>query len=305
MVNKMHNALKALLTPLLNIKHRFVDNYHDRRWKEAFQSVLDRASPEHRSMIEHLLVNQRNHIVDHTPGSLSDHLSAFVGAGHSILDIQTLCDVVGVQPCPENNMVYYMASNVPNHPPSITVKSAGISPKTYNLAGIPNGSVVDGLTRMVISDLSAIALRDAHPVSRSSFAFSRELAHHIHLTANLIARQTRRGVGNFIIAAPSVVETLNQSRDVYRSSGPRNDSSALHYDGLLSGGIKVFSSDAMLPDRVLVGYKGKFPIDAGYILVPNIVSTNRAMCTNFAKFVPTGDEIEAHWYYKMLTLVDD
>jgi len=304
----MHKALRSLVAPLLDIKHRFVDKYHDRRWKEVFQTVLDRASPEHRSMIEQLLVNQRNYLVDHTVGSLSDHLSAFTHAGQNILDIQRLCDIVGVQPCPENNMVYYMTPMSASHPHNTTdlkVKSADVSPKTYNLAGVPKGSVFDGLTRMVIDELSAIAMRDAHPIPRTSFAFSRELAHHIHLTSNLIARHTRRGAGNFIIAAPSVIETLTQSRDVYRSSTPQTGPSVLHCDGLLSGGIKVFSSDAMLVDRVLVGYKGKHAIDAGYILAPNVVSTNRAMCTNFAKFIAAGPEIEAHWYYKMLTLVDD
>lgn len=106
----------------------------------------------------------------------------------------------------------------------------------------------------------------------------------INEVANVIARKTRRGTGNFIVVSPMIVSVLQSAaKAVFAPAvegsfkGPNNTMLV----GTLNGQIKVYSylwnqaapgaSSPAGSDKILVGYKGgNGENDAGYFYCPYI-----------------------------------
>jgi hypothetical protein len=106
----------------------------------------------------------------------------------------------------------------------------------------------------------------------------------INEVANVIARKTRRGTGNFIVVSPMIVSVLQSAaKAVFAPAvagsfkGPNNTEMV----GTLNGSIKVYSyiwnqaapgnSAPAGSDTILVGYKGgNGESDAGYFYCPYI-----------------------------------
>lgn len=85
---------------------------------------------------------------------------------------------------------------------------------------------------------------------------------------NKIGAATRRGVGNFVIASPDMVELLSRSK-TYENVA---DSGAVlkHVGTLNSGGVKVYQLDSWTGYVALCGYKGGNETDAGAIYSPYV-----------------------------------
>ena len=95
--------------------------------------------------------------------------------------------------------------------------------------------------------------------------------------ANVIAKETRRGKGNFVIVSSDVASAL-------AAAGMLDYTPALSVDlevddtgntfaGLLNGRVKVYIDPYAVGDHVLVGYRGSNPYDAGMFYCPYVPLT--------------------------------
>ena len=92
--------------------------------------------------------------------------------------------------------------------------------------------------------------------------------------ANKIAKETRRGRGNFIICSSDVAEALHLAgKMIYSPSIDDNlpaDDTGNTFVGMLNGRYKVFVDPYLGYDEVIIGYKGASAIDAGMFYCPYV-----------------------------------
>jgi len=95
--------------------------------------------------------------------------------------------------------------------------------------------------------------------------------------ANVIAKETRRGKGNFIICSSDVATALAASGMLdYTPALSTNlniDDTGNTFAGVLNGRIKVYIDPYATADYITVGYKGTNPYDAGLFYCPYVPMT--------------------------------
>ena len=95
--------------------------------------------------------------------------------------------------------------------------------------------------------------------------------------ANKIAKETRRGKGNFIVCSSDVATALAASGMlVYNPSLATDlqiDDTGNTFAGTLNGRIKVYIDPYASTDYVTVGYRGTNPYDAGLFYAPYVPLT--------------------------------
>ena len=97
--------------------------------------------------------------------------------------------------------------------------------------------------------------------------------------ANVIAKETRRGKGNFILCSSDVAAALSASGLLDYTpalAGNANltvDDTGTTFAGTLSGGMKVYIDPYANIDYMNVGYKGANPYDAGIFYCPYVPLT--------------------------------
>ena len=149
--------------------------------------------------------------------------------------------------------------------PDLKFRSAGItalSPTTAALAGTNLGGIYDV---------------DADSDGRWSAEKFRGLMFQIDREANVIAKETRRGKGNFIICTSDVASALSMSGFLNLTPTPSGhdynaDDTGNTFVGTLNGRTKVYidpysNSGA---DYCVVGYRGTSPYDAGMFYCPYV-----------------------------------
>ena len=99
----------------------------------------------------------------------------------------------------------------------------------------------------------------------------------IEREANVIAKETRRGKGNFIICSSDVASALAASGMLdYSPAMSTNlnvDDTGNTFAGILNGRTKVYIDPYASADYVNVGYKGTNPYDAGLFYCPYVPLT--------------------------------
>ena len=99
----------------------------------------------------------------------------------------------------------------------------------------------------------------------------------IEREANVIAKETRRGKGNFIICSSDVASALAASGMLdYTPALSANlnvDDTGNTFAGVLNGRTKVYIDPYATVDYVTVGYKGTNPYDAGLFYCPYVPLT--------------------------------
>ena len=99
----------------------------------------------------------------------------------------------------------------------------------------------------------------------------------IEREANIIAKQTRRGKGNFIVCSSDVASALASSGVLdYAPAMSTNlnvDDTGNTFTGTLNGRTKVYIDPYASGDYVTVGYKGTNPYDAGLFYCPYVPLT--------------------------------
>ena len=97
--------------------------------------------------------------------------------------------------------------------------------------------------------------------------------------ANVIAKETRRGKGNFIMvssdvaAALSATGMLDYTPALAGNAGLSIDDTGTTFAGTLSGGVKVYIDPYATVNYVNVGYKGTSAYDAGLFYCPYVPLT--------------------------------
>ena len=104
------------------------------------------------------------------------------------------------------------------------------------------------------------------------------IAFRLEQEANIIAKETRRGKGNYIICSSSVAAALSAAGSMAYGAG--QDSASLAVDnagntfaGTLKNGMKVYVDPYAAHDYATVGYKGTNTYDAGIFYCPYVPLT--------------------------------
>jgi hypothetical protein len=99
----------------------------------------------------------------------------------------------------------------------------------------------------------------------------------IEREANTIAKETRRGKGNFILCSSDVAAALNAAGMLdytpALSSNLNVDDTGNTFAGTLNGRLKVYIDPYSTRDYINVGYKGTNPYDAGLFYCPYVPLT--------------------------------
>jgi len=117
---------------------------------------------------------------------------------------------------------------------------------------------------------------DADSDGRWSAEKFRGLMFQIEREANQIAKETRRGKGNFIITTSDVASALAMSGFLNLTPAPSGtlevDDAGNTFAGTLNGKIKVYIDPYSVSGRdyVVVGYRGSSPYDAGMFYCPYV-----------------------------------
>ena len=157
------------------------------------------------------------------------------------------------------------------------VRTVNTQAKVEGLASEPNhtATAVNGQFNL-----------DTDSSGRWSVEKFKGLMYHIERNANLIARQTRRGKGNFILCSSDVASALAMAGVLdyapALSTSLSVDDTGNTFAGILNGSIKVYidpyyTSVATRPTGVTggegyctVGYRGTNPFDAGVFYCPYV-----------------------------------
>jgi len=97
--------------------------------------------------------------------------------------------------------------------------------------------------------------------------------------ANVIARDTRRGKGNFVMcssdvaAALSATGSLDNTPALSQNANMEVDDAGATLAGTLNGGMKVYIDPFAQVNYLLVGYRGTNPYDAGLFYCPYVPLT--------------------------------
>ena len=99
----------------------------------------------------------------------------------------------------------------------------------------------------------------------------------IEREANVIAKQTRRGKGNFMVCSSDVASSLAASGMMdYTPAMSTNlnvDDTGNTFAGVLNGRMRVYVDPYATSDYINVGYKGTNPYDAGVFYCPYVPLT--------------------------------
>lgn len=99
----------------------------------------------------------------------------------------------------------------------------------------------------------------------------------LELEANQIAKDTRRGKGNFILCSSNVASALAAAGSLDYAPALKTelevDDTGNTFAGVLNGRIKVYVDPYAITDYVTVGYRGQNPYDAGIFYAPYVPLT--------------------------------
>jgi hypothetical protein len=92
--------------------------------------------------------------------------------------------------------------------------------------------------------------------------------------ANVIAKETRRGKGNFVICSSDVATALSAAGMLDYSPALSTqlnvDDTGNTFAGILNGRTRVYIDPYATGDYITVGYKGTNPYDAGVFYCPYV-----------------------------------
>ena len=160
------------------------------------------------------------------------------------------------------------------------------------LANILSTEILAEINREVIRTINSqakVGARQANVTTKGIFDLSSDadgrwsaekfkgLGVQLDREANVIAKETRRGKGNFIICSSDVASALAASGMLdYAPALATNvnvDDTGNTFAGVLNGRTRVYIDPYATTDYVTVGYKGTNPYDAGVFYCPYVPLT--------------------------------
>lgn len=137
-----------------------------------------------------------------------------------------------------------------------------------------NGSVVTDSAGDVTLGTVGLFDLDANTDGRWQAEKFKALLMKINKEANSIAKDTRRGRGNFLIVSSDVASALDLAGKLDYAPAADNtlnvDDTGNTYVGMLQGRFKVYVDPYLDYDEVIVGYKGPNQMDAGMFYCPYV-----------------------------------
>jgi len=148
-----------------------------------------------------------------------------------------------------------------------------------------NGSVVTDSNGAPVIGTAGLYDLDVNSDGRWSAEKYKSLLMKINKEANAIAKDTRRGRGNFIICSSDVASALDLSGKLdYAPAVDNNltvDDTGNTFAGILQGRFKVYVDPYVNYDEIIVGYKGANQMDAGFFYCPYVpLQMHRAIDPN-------------------------
>ena len=160
------------------------------------------------------------------------------------------------------------------------------------LANILSTEILAEINREVIRTINAqakIGARQANVTTKGIFDLSQDadgrwsaekfkgMMVQLEREANVIAKETRRGKGNFIICSSDVASALAATGMLdYAPAVSANlnvDDTGNTFAGVLNGRMRVYIDPYATTDYINVGYKGTNPYDAGVFYCPYVPLT--------------------------------
>jgi hypothetical protein len=161
------------------------------------------------------------------------------------------------------------------------------------LANILSTEILAEINREVINTINAKAKvgfnGSATPGTTDTFDLStdadgrwavekfKSLMFQIEIESNKIARETRRGKGNWLICSSNVASALAAAGNLDWGTAIANklavDETGNTFAGVLNGRTKVYIDPYAVNDYVTVGYRGSSPYDAGLFYCPYVPLT--------------------------------
>jgi hypothetical protein len=160
------------------------------------------------------------------------------------------------------------------------------------LANILSTEILAEINREVIRTINSqakVGARQANVTTKGIFDLSSDadgrwsaekfkgLGVQLDREANVIAKETRRGKGNFIICSSDVASALAASGMLdYSPALSTNlnvDDTGNTFAGVLNGRMRVYIDPYATSDYINVGYKGTNPYDAGVFYCPYVPLT--------------------------------
>jgi len=160
------------------------------------------------------------------------------------------------------------------------------------LANILSAEILAEINREVVRTImlraklgaqqSSVALKGAFDVATDSdgrwmVEKFKGLIMQLEREANIIAKETRRGKGNFVICSSDVASALAAAGMMdYSPALSTNlnvDDTGNTFVGVLNGKLKVYIDPYATGDFALVGYRGNNPYDAGIFYCPYVPLT--------------------------------
>lgn len=143
---------------------------------------------------------------------------------------------------------------------------------------INGGAVRGGFQGTGTVDMSVVANGATQQIDgRWSAEKYKNLMMYIEKDANRIAKDTRRGKGNFVIVSSNVASALAGAGVLdYAPALSTNlevDDTGNSFAGILNGRIKVYVDPYAAADYATVGYRGTNPYDAGIFYAPYVPLT--------------------------------
>lgn len=148
------------------------------------------------------------------------------------------------------------------------VAKVGAAEKTYS-----NGGLVTDSNGAVLGTAGVFDL-EVNTDGRWQAEKLKALLLKIGKEANAIAKDTRRGRGNFIVVSSDVATALDLAGKIDYAPAVDNtlnaDDTGVTFLGTLQGRYKVFIDPYLTYDEVIVGYKGSNAFDAGMFYCPYV-----------------------------------
>lgn len=148
------------------------------------------------------------------------------------------------------------------------VAKVGAAEKTFS-----NGALVEDSNGPVLGTAGVWDL-EVNTDGRWQAEKMKSLLFKIGKEANAIAKDTRRGRGNFIVVSSDVATALDLAGKIdYAPAVDNNlnaDDTGVTYLGMLQGRYRVYIDPYLTYDEVLVGYKGSNAFDAGLFYCPYV-----------------------------------
>ena len=159
------------------------------------------------------------------------------------------------------------------------------------LANILSTEILAEMNREIIQSINAVAKVGFNgattPGTTDTFDLStdadgrwavekfKSLIFQLEVEANAIAKDTRRGKGNYLLCSANVASALAAagSLDHAAVNGLQVDATGNTFAGVLNGRIKVYVDPFAVTDYATIGYKGASAYDAGLFYCPYVPLT--------------------------------